>query len=305
MTTPSFDDELRSIQFTLKADRRSPHTLRQYTDSLRRFATWVGDAHPEVERLTDVERFHIVHWLGDMQSHYAEATVRHSFSGLKACFTILEAEGFIQERESPFLKLKAPPVSETRKDVVSLPDLSRVLKSLDTAKSYRDAALVSLFADTGMRASEVAGIRVKDVDWEEQIITLPKTKNHEVREVPFGPTTAKRMDRWMRYRKDKLAAYLFTGVSKRYGPRPMTRSGMFQVIQKVFKDHGVDGSISPHDLRHTFATHFLEDENARTEDLATICGWNSEQMVRRYTKQRRTARAIAAHRRLSPVERLN
>lgn len=293
----SLDSTLRSFEFTLRARRKSPHTVRQYTATAREFFTATG-CQPET-----VTKREIVPWLADLQGRLAPATVRHKFAGLRAFFKWLQQEGEIAA--SPMATLEAPTVPEVPKDVVSVEDMTRVLRSLDGQRRYRDAAIVSLFYDTGMRVSEVSTIKRQDIDWDDAdgpVITLGVTKNHEVRYVPFGPSTAARLQRWERHRKDS-SPYLFVSLGGTTKGQPFTRNGLFQFVQRIFAEHGLAG-IGPHDLRHTFATHFMDDPEAREGDLMTLAGWRSERMARRYTRQGQTRRAIAAHRRLSPVERL-
>lgn len=295
MMAQKTDNLLRSWEYSLRAQGKSPHTLRQYLGSAQRFLTWLGKPPHEATRY-DVER-----WLTELSQRTAPATVAHRYSGLRAFYRWLEEEDEIDS--NPMARVKKPRVPETTKDVVSPELIAVVLKDLHRAKRYRDEAIIALFYDTGMRASEVANIRVDDVDLDEGLITLPYTKNREVRVVPISPSTVTRINRWLRRRRDPQSPWLFTGQRGRHLGCQLTRSGLAQLVVEAFAPH-TEARITPHDLRHTFATHFMEDEGARTEDLMTIAGWKTDAMARRYTKTRRLARAIQAHRRLSPMSRL-
>lgn len=297
MNTSDLDNTLRSLKFSLEAGRRSSHTVRQYSDATRAFALWCTEAVPKGKFPDDVTRHHVNQWLAELQQTCAPATVRHKYSGLKAFFNWYE-EDAQKKWVNPMAKMKAPEVPETQKDIVPAAKMNEILKALDACKRRREAAMVSLFYDCGLRASELCGIRKDDVDWDECSITLADTKNHDTRQVPFGPSTAKRLDSWRRARKDKDSQWLFTGTKGQ-----LTRSGILQIIKKTFAEYGVEG-IGPHDLRHTFATHYLDDPNAREGDLQTIAGWRSPEMARRYSRSGQNRRAVAAHKRLSPVEKL-
>lgn len=289
------DNLLRSWEYSLKAQGKSPHTMQQYLGSTRRFLSWLGKP-PH-----DATRHDIECWLTELGQQVAPATVVHRYCGLQAFFRWLEEEGEISA--NPMAKVKKPRVPETTKDVVPSQVMAAVLKELDRNKRYRDAAIIALFYDTGMRASELASIRMEHVDLDEGLITLPNTKNGDVRVVPVSPNTMVRLHRWLRRRLDPESPWLFTGQRGRHRGRPLTRSGLTQLVAEVFAGH-TEARITPHDLRHTFATHFMEDETARPEDLMTIAGWKTDAMARRYTKTRRLHRAIQAHRRLSPMARL-
>jgi site-specific recombinase XerD len=295
MTAVSFDNTLRSLSYSLRAQRKSEHTVRQYTASARKFHSWFQgrDGFP-----AGVTRQDIVSWLAHEQElGLAPASIRHDYAGLSAVFRWLVEEGELET--NPMWKVRPPAVPASPKDVVSVDIMGKVLAGLDKAKAYRDAAIISLFYDTGMRVSELAGVRLQDVDWDAMTVSLADTKNNEARTVPFSVTTARRLDRWQRNRGDPESPCLFTG--KKGGP--LTRSGLLQLVKRTFKPYGLT-TISPHDLRHTFATHYLDSPEAREGDLQSIAGWKSPSMLGRYTASTREARAIRAHRRLSPVERL-
>lgn len=293
MTGHISDNKLRSLEWGLKAARRSPHTIRQYRHCAVRFSEWL------LRDPSDATREEVVRFLSDLQGQYRPATVRHYFNGLRAFFKFLVDEGDIAS--SPFDKVKAPTVPEVPKDVLTLKEVGDALSALDAQKGLRDAALVSLLIDTGMRASEVVSIRNGDINWEDMTITLSGTKNNDVRVVPFGESTGSRILRWTRGRKDS-GEFLFVGSRRRAGLQ-LTPNGVYQIVNKAFTRLG-HPEIGPHDLRHTFATLYLDDPDARLDDLREICGWKSEAMARRYTKQGATRRAIAGHRRSSPLSRI-
>jgi len=296
MTRAKFDDVMRSFEYSLRAAGKSQHTINQYLGSPRAFLEWYGRDPLQAKR-HDIEG-----WLAELSKRLAPATVAHLYSGLKAFYRWLLEEDEIAE--DPMAKVRKPKVPETEKDIVPAEVMARVLSELDSTRQYREAAIISLLYDTGMRANELVGLRVDDIDWDEQVILIRKTKNAEIRVVPFSNQTGLRLRRWLRKRPHQDAEHLFTAQRGPAAGRPLTTSGLRQIVQSVFEGK-TRGSITPHDLRHTFATHFLEDETARPEDLMTIAGWKSDAMLRRYTRSRKQARAIAAHRRLSPVARLN
>lgn len=301
------DDCLRSLELSLRASRRSRHTIRQYVNSATLLykhlaAEGEEDRFPAAVKRDDI-RAMLVAW---EDAGLRPASIAHRFGGLRGFFKFLEGEGELPK--NPMTGVRPPMVPETQKDIVPAEVMGMALQRLDRAKQLRNAAILSLLYDTGMRATEVATLQRVNVDLScdeydgGAVIRLSNTKNHETRHVPISDATARRIDRYLRSRKD-TSPWLFIAESGRTKGQPITRSGIFLVVRKVFKAENIEG-IGPHDLRHTFATHFMEDESARTDDLMTIAGWRSPSMAARYTKSRKQARAVAAHRRLSPVGRL-
>ena len=155
-----------------------------------------------------------------------------------------------------------------------------------------------------MRAAELTRLCVEDVDLRDEFeVLIRSSKNGDVRSVPIDVQTAKRIDRWLRHRRDKGHERLFTGERSHVG-HPLTPNGLFQIVRSIFRDAGIEGSIGPHDLRHTFATTFMGNAGAQEGDLMMLGGWRSPEIARHYAKAARAQHAKAAHRRFSPVGKL-
>ena len=291
MTTEPLDDVLRSLEYSLLARGRSIHTLRQYKLAATKFSEFIDGAP-----LRKATRGQVEQWLLSLrQAGSKPSTVYHYFTGLRTFFKWYSIrDGFT----SPMAGIGSPSVPEPEKRILTVEEIRRVLATLKAGRRYRDAAIIALMYDTGMRASEVCGMKWEDVDWKENTITLSDTKNGDLRLVPFSYAAGERMDLWRSKGKRKDLPWLFPGTRGQ-----LTRSGLLQMIRKAFVEIGVDG-IGPHSLRHTFATHFLDGSDAHVSDLMMIAGWKSESMARRYTKDGRQRRAIKAHRENSPLSRL-
>ena len=292
MTTEELAIQLRSLRLSLHG--RSDHTKRQYTEATQRFADWMGEqglADLFPERVT---RHHVNAWLGSLsEAGLKGSTLRWYYRGLYGFYMFL-AEDMPDAWPNPMLRVKCPKVDESPKDVVSTTQMDQVLRSLDAAKRYRDAAIVSLICDNGMREGELTHIKNTQVDWEQMCILLPDTKNGDVRFAPFTPATARRLDRWRAKRTDK-SEWLFTGQRGR-----LTESGLLQLVKRIFKEHGMP-NVGPHDLRHSFAVAFMarQDEGATWQDMKAIGGWKSDGMAQHYAKQGDKMRALKSFRRLN------
>ncbi len=158
----------------------------------------------------------------------------------------------------------------------------------------RDAAVIAVFQATGMRLSELAGIRYdpgdprrSDIDLWHREITV-HGKGRKTRTVKIGHDAARSLDRYLRVRARHAQAYrpqLWLGINNR---GPMTASGIYQVIARRGRQCGID--VFPHRFRHHFSHTWL-DRGGADGDLMELNGWTSPQMLRRYGASARSARA--------------
>jgi site-specific recombinase XerD len=159
---------------------------------------------------------------------------------------------------------------------------------------WRDAAIIATFRATGIRLSELAGIRYhaddterSDLDlWQREITVLGK--NGKARIVKIGYQTAPTLDRYLRVRSRHAQAWrpqLWLGVNNR---GPMTPNGIYQMIVRRGRQCGVD--VWPHRFRHHFSHTWL-DRGGPEGDLIELNGWTSPQMLRLYGASARSARA--------------
>lgn len=283
-----------SFRRHLRAERKDPDTVSHYVGATEQFLAFCrAENLPE---LTNVTREHVEMWLERLHESYRPHSVRNRYIGLRIFFKWLEAEGEVTR--NPMARIKPPSVEEVQKDVVSPDDMLRVFKMLERGKRWRDAAMIAILYDTGMRAGELADLRTEHVNLDAGVLLIPKTKANRIRSVRLGPTGVRYLDRyWRKKRADP--DYVLNG------PRgKMTRSGIYWAVRGIFEEAGVNGTIGAHDLRHTSASHVAASGAMSESDAMALYGWSDPDMWRHYSAQARAQAALDAHAKASPLEGL-
>lgn len=278
---------LDSWELSLRAERKSPETVKSYTAGVRGFLRWceTNDEVPTVDR-TLVQRY-----TADMlDGGSAAATARSRQLGMKRFAAWLVEEGEISA--DPLAGLKPPKLDTQAVQPLTEDQLRALIKACagNSLRDRRDEALVRLMAETGIRASEAVTMKVSEVDLMRGLATVYRGKGGKGRIVPFQAQTAKALDRYLRVRRAHDRA---DSPDMWLGERGkgFSYDGLYVALRYRAELAGIVG-FHPHLLRTTFATRWLA-EGGSEGSLMAVAGWSRRDMIDRYTRATASDRAAA------------
>ncbi len=235
----------------------SPNTIEAYTRDVRRLAAFAASKHLEgPDAVTEKSLRELVYYLKDLG--LAPTSIRRQISTLRTYFRFLVSEDHVTA--DPSERLDLPKTWRTLPDVLSRDEIEALLAAPNPNESlaWRDRALLEIGYGTGARVSELVGLGIKDVWYDEGLIRVIG-KGSKERLVPIGRRALGATALYAR----EVRPTLDRGLGKERlflnaRGRPLTRVGAWGVVKRCAKSAGIDKRVTPHTLRHTFATHLLE-----------------------------------------------
>ena len=272
MTAPQAID--RFLRYLSVERNASDYTGLNYRDDLARFFRFLG--HRRLQAITplDVRRF-----LADQSGRYAKRTMARRLSCLRSFFRFCCRERVLEQNPASVV-----PTPRLERRLPSFLDEAQVTKFLqlppsDRWQGLRDRALLETLYSTGIRVSELVGANLEDLD-EVSGTLMVRGKGKRERLCPIGRTALAAIQPYLAKRPKKLSAPRAIFVSQK-GTRLTVRQ-VDRLFARYVKQAGLPASLSPHSLRHTFATHLL-DRGADLRSVQELLGHQSLSTTQIYT----------------------
>jgi integrase/recombinase XerD len=259
------EGQIRSFLNYLRVEKGlSTNTLHAYRRDMEKFAAFAAKQKLTVKQ---IDRGHVVDFLRTLYLRKLDSrsvarhlvTIRHFF---RFAFT----EGFVQE--DPAVNIQSPKFRQALPEFLSLAEVDRLLAQPDTNTTggLRDKAMIELLYSTGLRVSELCGLKTADVQMEMGCLRCIGKGNKE-RLVPVGRRALETVQEYMTKSRpeilgEKTSPYLFASRSG----RAMNRIMFWKLLGAYGRKAGLRKTLSPHMLRHSFATHLLD----RGADLRSV-----------------------------------
>jgi integrase/recombinase XerD len=266
----------------------SQNTLDAYSNDLNQFREFVADSlnseDHEVWRLVDIDLLNA--YISELRDNrkYRDTTTARKVAAVRSFFGYLSANGMITE--DPTENLGSPRVGRTVPKFISEADVKRLLNTAadtGTPEGRRDASILELLYATGMRVSELVALNIQDIDFEEGFIRT-WGKGSKERIVYLYPEALSSLREYiggarvelLGAKRGETALYL-----NQRGER-LTRQWVWNILKTAAKAAGVDPKITPHTLRHSFATHLLQN-GASLRHVQELLGHSSISTTQVYT----------------------
>jgi integrase/recombinase XerC len=274
----TFPELERFLSWLTHEKRYSPHTLRGYREDLTAFLSG-----PSVRgEVGAVSHRTVRGWVATLfRSGFAASSVTRKLAALKSFFRFLVREGVVAD--SPASLVPSPKREERLFSFLNPDEVKRLCEAApgDAPFDLRDRAIVELLYSTGMRVGELVSLKTSDADGRAGTITV-RGKGDKERLVMVGSHARRALDGWLAVRGEVSGAASTAALFLNAKGGALTDRTVRRIIGKRRAAAGIEGRVTPHTLRHSFASHLLAD-GADLRSIQEMLGHESLSTTQKYT----------------------
>lgn len=250
--------EFSDFRYHLQTDKRlSPNTIKAYMTDLELYGEFL-DKYQEISDITFVEQIHIDRYIASLKrANSSKQTIARKIIAIKEFHKFLYSENISDNDPAKFIEM--PKQSKPLPVVLTKDEIAKMIDSIetDTPLGLRNKAMIETLYASGMRISELIGLKLADIHLREKYIVVIGKGNKE-RMVPLGDMAITALRNYLEKGRVHLAIKGGSYVFYNYQGSPISRQSLYKMIVKLAIDNGITKEISPHTIRHSFATHLLE-----------------------------------------------
>jgi integrase/recombinase XerC len=266
------------IEYIQFEKRFSNHTLVAYTNDLGQFIQYLITTY-EIDKITDINHAVIRSWVVSLMEQKIEPrSVNRKITTLKTFYKFLLRQGVVTE--NPMLKIQSPKTSKRLPVFVEKEGMDTLLDSIDFGDDFegqRNKLIIDIFYYTGMRLTELVNLKQADVDlYQSQLKVLGKRNKERI--IPFNPILKEQIKAYLQAKSTSNNEFLFVTSS---GTK-MYDKLVYRIVNAYLSQITTVDKKSPHVLRHTFATHMLNN-GADLNSIKELLGHASLSATQVYT----------------------
>ena len=286
----TMEKDINDFALYLEIERNfSPHTRRGYIADLKQFLaylkTTVKEEAQKETRSADVDQMMIRGFLRSLyQAKLKRVSMARKLAALRAFFKYLLREGRINVNPAQLVLTPSP--EKHIPGILSVDEVIAVLSAplKDTPLGLRERAIMELFYSSGIRLSELAGLNQEDINYAQGLIKI-HGKGRKERIVPIGERALTALRAYLAIRGEGPAStteYRANPLFLNSAGQRLTARGVARVVDQSIEGSGINRKISPHALRHSFATHMM-DAGADLRAIQELLGHESLSTTQKYT----------------------
>jgi len=281
-------DQIEAFLASLREEKGySNNTIVAYRNDLGQFADYLSNG-AGVTSWPQVGNEHLDGYVAGLRTEhqYASATVARKVAAAKSFFRFLVMQGTL--RRDPSANLDSPKVRKYLPTAISESEVERLLqapKGNDSMRGQRDCALLELLYATGMRVSEVVALDVCDVDMAKAAVHCAmKSGKHRERLIPIYRRAEEALKLYLVQGRERLLRVADeSALFLNHRGKRLTRQGLWLIIKRYVEEAGIDTPVTPHTLRHSFATHLLHG-GADVREVQGLLGHANVSTTQVYTQ---------------------
>jgi integrase/recombinase XerD len=231
--------------------------LEAYQRDLNQYLSFINDK--DISNLSEISQMHIRDYIRILNNNgLAASSISRIFSSIRSYHKYLSAEQIVTE--NPTLVLNSPKIPKKLPEVLMANEIESIIEAIDSSSNFyqRDKAIIEMLYSCGLRVSEICDLNISNLFLDDDMIRI-MGKGSKERLLPVGGRAKQFLNQYLihsrlGFQKDKSSSSVFLS---RNG-NPLTRAMINNILRKWTRAAGILKKVSPHTLRHSFATHLLE-----------------------------------------------